>query len=573
MLLQRLTVLVTAIVVASVEPAQAHFLWIVPDRAANEKRVHVYFSETAEPDDPALLSHLAGLKLRQVSSDGDVRVLEPTRDKESLAASPIGVGPDLCDSLSYTYGLHGGNADTYLLVYHARMYAGRGKNRWNLPPTEKRLPLELAPSTARGMLTVRVLWNGQAVPAAEVTADPADGNQIKGKTNALGEFSVPAGRPGLYAFRTKHVEPIAGELDGKKYASVRHYSTLVVFVGDNQIPPSVAKNHLVEGARPRAADRVTMRSGAMTSPSSAGKLPDLPFGVTSFGAAIAGQALYVCAGHLGPAHEYSAEGESDRFLRLDLRKPIRWENVGTVPRRAGLAMVSYRGKLYRIGGFEARNKEGDKADLHSTAEFSRFDPATGRWENFTPLPSGRSSHDAVVVGSRLFVVGGWELRGTQPAIWHDTALEIDLSDVRPAWRELPKPPFKRRALALGACKEKVYVLGGMQEQGGSTTTTYMFDPATGEWSPGPKLPGDGLQGFGSSAATCEGRLFATTYAGGIARLSGDGKKWEDAGHLARARFFHRMLCENNSSLIVVGGGNMEEGKDLSLEVFATSLRK
>jgi N-acetylneuraminic acid mutarotase len=295
-------------------------------------------------------------------------------------------------------------------------------------------------------------------------------------------------------------------------------------------------------------------------------LPDLPFGMTSSGAALVDQHVYVCAGQRGAAHEYSWEGLSDQFLRLDLRTPERWETVGTVPRGAGLAMVSYGGKIYRIGGFEARNKEGQKQDLHSTADFTRFDPATGRWESLAALPQPRSSHDAVVVGSRVIVVGGWDLRGSQPTVWDDTAIVADLSVPQPTWQELPKPSFHRRAFALGEARGQVYVLGGMDEKGGPTTTTDVLDLATKKWSAGPKLPGEGLQGFGGAAATCGGQLFATTYSGKIWRLSEDGQTWQDAGKLARPRFFHRMLCTSDSSLLIVGGANMEEGKDVSVEV-------
>lgn len=293
-------------------------------------------------------------------------------------------------------------------------------------------------------------------------------------------------------------------------------------------------------------------------------LPELPFGITSFGAALVGDQLYVCAGQRGAAHEYSHEGMSDQLLRLDLRSPQKWESVGTVPRGAGLAMVSYGGKIYRIGGFEARNKEGQKQDLHSTADFSRFDPTTGRWESLAPLPKGRSSHDAVVVGSRVIVVGGWDLSGSNTTVWDDTVLAADLSADHPTWEELSKSPFHRRAFAVGESRGKVYVLGGMAEKG-PTMATNVFDPATKKWSSGPALPGKGLEGFGGAAATCAGQLFVTTYSGRIWRLAEDGQSWQEAGKLNRPRFFHRVVCAGGSRLIVVGGANMEEGKDLSVE--------
>ena len=73
-------------------------------------------------------------------------------------------------------------------------------------------------------------------------------------------------------------------------------------------------------------------------------------------------------------------------------------------------------------------------------------------------------------------------------------------------------------------------------------------------------------GFGGGVVTCGGRLYATTYAGKVSCLSEDGKTWQDAGQLAGPRFFHRMVCGGNRSLMVIGGGNMEEGKELTVEV-------
>jgi N-acetylneuraminic acid mutarotase len=303
-----------------------------------------------------------------------------------------------------------------------------------------------------------------------------------------------------------------------------------------------------------------------TSKSAHRKLADLPFGITSFGAALVNGHLYVYGGHMGSAHEYAAEEQNDHFLRLDLGAPKHWEVVGTVPRRAGLAMVSFGGKIYRVGGFEARNKKGEHADLHSVADFSRFDPATGRWEGLTPMPKARSSHEAVVVGNRLIVVGGWDLQGKNHEVWHDTAIQTDLTSANPVWEEIPKPPFHRRAMALGAHHGKLYVLGGMQKEGGPTTTSYVFDSATGKWSPGAKLPGEGLEGFGGCAVECGDRLYVSTYSGKLSYLSEDGQTWREAGQLDRPRFFHRMLCAGDSSLIVLGGANMQTGKDLSVEM-------
>jgi Domain of unknown function (DUF4198)/Kelch motif len=565
----RTTVLLAVALVAGATSARAHFLWIAPDSSPKDGRVHVYFSESPEPDDPELLGKLKGLKVQQVSAGEKPQTLNLTRGDDSLLATPVGPLAQSF-SLDHTYGLLDRNGEVFLLVYHGRMYPANSKDQWTPPTSEQRLPLELVPSVAEGRLAVRVLWQGQPLAGAELRATPAGAEPVDGKSDALGQFSLAASRPGQYALRAKYVEKRAGEAEGKKYATVRHYSTLVVTIAGEQPSNATARTDK-RPLRKIAITKMRMRPMRVTtkakrSSAAASGLPDLPHGITSFGAALLGQNIYVCEGQLGPAHEYSREGQSDRLLRLDLKAPQKWEDVGTVPHRAGLAMVAHDGKAYRIGGFEARNKKGEPADLHSTRDFARFDPSTGRWEELPPLPQGRSSHDAVMSGNRLIVIGGWDLRGKEPSIWQDTALEIDLSSAHPEWKELPHPPIHRRALAVGESHGKVYVLGGMDEKGESTTTTYVLDLASGKWSPGPKLPGNSLEGFGGAAITCAGRLYATTYSGQVSVLSEDGREWQNAGHLAGPRFFHRMLNRGDASLIVIGGGNMETGKDPSLEV-------
>src|SRR5690606_35943585 len=99
----------------------------------------------------------------------------------------------------------------------------------------------------------------------------------------------------------------------------------------------------------------------------------------------------------------------------------------------------------------------------------------------------RSSHDAAVVGDTIYVVGGWAMAGDEEHHWHDSAWMMDLSQPKLEWKPLPTTPFHRRALAAAAHNDKLYVIGGMQEEGGPTTRVAIYDPATGTWSEGPSL--------------------------------------------------------------------------------------
>ena len=104
MLSSRLTAVAALAVVTTAATAQAHFLWIAPDSSPKEKRVHVYFSETPEPDDPALLSRLRGLKVEQISAGGKSQELEVKHADDSLVAAPVGKESPQAYGLTYTYG-------------------------------------------------------------------------------------------------------------------------------------------------------------------------------------------------------------------------------------------------------------------------------------------------------------------------------------------------------------------------------------------------------------------------------------------------------------------------------------
>jgi N-acetylneuraminic acid mutarotase len=295
------------------------------------------------------------------------------------------------------------------------------------------------------------------------------------------------------------------------------------------------------------------------------EFPDLPEGITSFGAAVTDGWLYVYGGHKGDAHSYSIEEQSNAFRRLNLSHPEQWEDLPHGPRLQGLTLVAHSGKLYRVGGFTARNREGEDHSLFSTAELACFDPRTGEWEPKPPLPEPRSSHDAVVIGATLYVAGGWSLRGEQDTIWLQSAYELDLSKQPLVWNELPTPPFQRRALTLGEFEGKLYVIGGMQKKGGPTTRVDVFDPKDRTWSKGPALRGKGMDGFGASAFATGGNLYVSTFNGNLQRLNVSEARWDQVQNLRDARFFHRMLPLSDHQLVLVGGANMGVGKFLEIE--------
>ena len=296
-------------------------------------------------------------------------------------------------------------------------------------------------------------------------------------------------------------------------------------------------------------------------------LPDCPVAVTSFGAAVCDGYLYVYGGNTGNAHTYSAEGQNNQFRRVKLENGSKWESLGEVPRRQGNALVSYKNKVYRIGGFEARNKlDEDDEEIVSTKDFAVYDPATSKWTNLVPLPEPRSSFDAVVAGDILYVVGGWSLDGDRDdSEWLGTAWQMDLSKEKLEWASIPAPP-ERRANSLAELNGKVYLIGGMGDDARPTQSVLVFNTETKKWTEGPNLPGMPMDGFGNSSFNIGGRIVVSTFGGQVIQLSNDGKSWKNIDELETGRFFHRLVPLDDSRFVILGGTSAKSEKQTSVLV-------
>jgi N-acetylneuraminic acid mutarotase len=281
---------------------------------------------------------------------------------------------------------------------------------------------------------------------------------------------------------------------------------------------------------------------------------ELPEPLNSLGAAVAGSYLYVYSGHIGATHKYDKGSQSPHFRRLDLRERKTWEELPVGPAVQGLPLVTYKGQLIRTGGMQARNAKGETEDLISLTDAAIYNPQSKTWTALPAMPEGRSTHDAVVLGDHLYVVGGWSMPGghANESEWNDSILRLNLTSTDKGWEKI-ETPFARRALAAATYQGKVYAIGGLTDGGDVVREVDVFDPATGQWSTGPELPGGKMQGFAPSAFEVGGHLYANGMDGDVYRLTSDGAGWESLGKLAQGRLTHRLLPGIAGDLLIVGG--------------------
>ena len=502
--------------------SMAHFTWVSTD---DQGHALLFFSEGPHERDYHVPEAVAKAELTATDIKGESHTVPMVEVEEKGYIGRRSEKADFAESTlstSFTYGIYG---DTLLTYYAKYVPAITGR------PPQKRPKLDVDAKRVEEGLELTVYWEGKPLEAADVSVAGGEEKPARVKTDEKGVAKFTSLEQGLVGFLVGHVlKDVSGNLDDKSYTSESHYCTVTFHYSDK------AKESAVE-----------IQSA----------LPELPEGLASFGSTVCDGSLYVYSGHIGTAHDHSRENLSQSFRRVSLDGQGEWEELPMQTPLQGLPMVSHGGYVYRVGGLNARNAPEEDEDLHSVDEFCRFDPKTKTWTALAPLPEPRSSHDAVVVGDKLYVVGGWQLSGPSEGDWLETAWVCDLSADAPKWEAIAKPPFQRRALATAAWGDKIVVIGGMSAEGEVSDRADCFDPATGEWTQLGDYPGGGMAGFGMSAWGMNGTVFASGWEGVLYKLSSDGQEWNQVDQLQLARFFHRLMPSTNGSIYVVAGATMQ----------------
>jgi Kelch motif len=269
--------------------------------------------------------------------------------------------------------------------------------------------------------------------------------------------------------------------------------------------------------------------------------------VTSFGAAAQAGLVYALGGYSGVPHAYSIEGQSGELVRFDPgsgRFETLWRGEGV----QGAQLVASERGLVRVGGMRARNRSGEPEQLESLREVALWQEEARAFQALAPLPEARSSHAAVALGGKLYVIGGWTLSGARnKGKFAERVAVLDLASN--TYSELPQP-FRVRAHAAGVLDGKIVVVGGLDDAGQVQRAVRVLDPASGSWANAPDYPEDA---FGIALTGASGALFASARDGVVRRLAQPTGSFEPCAALAFPRFFHQLVGLPDGRIAALGG--------------------
>lgn len=174
----------------------------------------------------------------------------------------------------------------------------------------------------------------------------------------------------------------------------------------------------------------------------------------------------------------------------------KWATLRQMPEPAHHIMATeHGGKIYIFGGFTLPPKQ--KLQWQPTASAWVYDPATDRYTALAPLPRPRGAGYAVMVGNKIYVIGGVASDPTASATepiplgiaGKQTCVGF-VDEYDPAtntWRARASMPTPRNHYLAGVVDGKIYALNGRTgsvfvNMASVTDLVEMYDPDKDEWT-------------------------------------------------------------------------------------------
>jgi uncharacterized GH25 family protein len=216
----------TLLLLASATTASAHFVFVVP--AANNTKANVILSEDLDPDEGVDIAVIGGVKLVARDTSGQEKPLELEKLEHAYAVQFPADSTQLIHGTCVFGVMQRGDSKPFLLQYHPKTIIGDAFT--SKTSLGEEAPVEIVPLGEPGAIKFQVLVKGKPVADAQVNVICPDGNAKKITTDSDGQTTAFEQR-GRYGVWTRSAEPTSGEHEGKPYAEIRRYATLVVDAG------------------------------------------------------------------------------------------------------------------------------------------------------------------------------------------------------------------------------------------------------------------------------------------------------------------------------------------------------
>jgi N-acetylneuraminic acid mutarotase len=228
--------------------------------------------------------------------------------------------------------------------------------------------------------------------------------------------------------------------------------------------------------------------------------------------------------------------------------------------RYGLTVDVDGDVLFALGG---RTTEGS-ASAEVWVNGFAAGTLSSSWSVYEPLPAGRFYHASVLVGGRLYVVGGT-----------GTGTDVQMAEVGAGgeWQSMPALPAGVERHALVAHGGRLYVLGGAQQATVDTVlvATIATDGTLSSWTPAAPLS---ERSEGHAALVIQDRLvllggrrdgtyLSAVRSASISALDGTLGTWSQLAPLTSPRGWHRALLHDGR--VYVLGGLTASGKVSTVE--------
>lgn len=161
-----------------------------------------------------------------------------------------------------------------------------------------------------------------------------------------------------------------------------------------------------------------------------------------------------------------------------------WKKGPEIPvqfQRGGAGAVLFNDKIYQVGGIKLGHTSG------TSNLFNSYNLKTGVWEQLTDAPHIRDHFPAIVVGNKLYCIGGRNTSVHFPkdfgAFFSAVEPTVDVYDfIEGKWSTLKEElPFPTAAGGLVEIDNKLIYIGGECNWPNASFQTQCLDLATGKW--------------------------------------------------------------------------------------------